>query len=408
MPNYKHDYLFRKANSQNWYVRVRRDGKDTIRSLGTPDRQQAEVLALPMIGDHKAALLASKPHLEWCQSFTPGEHPGPDGGRIIASERELIYLDSKGAYLRTEPNIAQRVEPPYPISSARQVVRLINAAMEEPHRAVPRNGDDAIFETYLKHANVTGFYEREARAAWELFKTLCHKPLKDATRDDGRKVAEHYAGIGNKSASIRKKVGWLNAAVNLAINEGKLKFNPFSNIVPKSDDGERRLPLDDADIRNIKKNLGELDKNDQLLIRLLATTGMRLAEAYQIKVEHRERGVRYVIVGSKTEQSLRRVPLPADVLSYLPKSIKGALFNGAGPRAASKRLNRFLNDIGIDDPRKVIHSLRHRAADKLRAACCPTDVRWALLGHEERSVAAGYGEGFPVTLLKKWVDKIGL
>jgi integrase len=407
MPNYKHDYLFRKANSQNWYVRVRRDGKDAIRSLGTSDRQQAEVLALSHIADHKAALLAAKPHLVWGRAYDPGEHAGPDGGRIIANERELIHLDSKGAYLRTEANTRARVEPPYPVSSARAVVRFVNSMKQQPRRAIPRNGDDAIFETYLKHANVTGFYEREARAAWELFKSLCDKPLKDATRDDGRKVAEHYAGIGNKSASIRKKVGWLNAAVNLAINEGKLKFNPFSNVVPKSDDGERRLPLDDADIRNVKKNLGGLDKNDQLLIRILAATGMRLAEAYQIDGEHKERGIRYVIIGSKTEQSLRRVPLPADVLPHLPKAIKGRLFKGAGPRAASKRLNRFLNDIGISDPRKVIHSLRHRAQDRLRAAGCPQDVRWALLGHEDRTVAAGYGEGFPVTMLRKWLDKIG-
>jgi transposase-like protein len=39
--------------------------------------------------------------------------------------------------------------------------------------------------------------------------------------------------------------------------------------------------------------------------------------------------------------------------------------------AASKRLNRFLDDIGITDPRKVAHSLRHRAQDRLRAAGCP-------------------------------------
>jgi hypothetical protein len=47
-------------------------------------------------------------------------------------------------------------------------------------------------------------------------------------------------------------------------------------------------------------------------------------------------------------------------------------------------------------------------ADRLRAAGCPEDVRWALLGHEEKTVAAGYGEGFPVPLLRKWIDKIGL
>jgi hypothetical protein len=43
----------------------------------------------------------------------------------------------------------------------------------------------------------------------------------------------------------------------------------------------------------------------------------------------------------------------------------------------------------------------------LRAAGCPEDIRRSILGHEEETVAAGYGEGFPVTLLRKWIDKIG-
>ena len=75
--------------------------------------------------------------------------------------------------------------------------------------------------------------------------------------------------------------------------------------------------------------------------------------------------------------------------------------------AASKRLNRFLDDIGIADARKVIHSLRPRAQDRLRAAGCPEDVRWELLGHEKETVAVGYGEGSPVPLLHKWIDKSG-
>jgi len=51
----------------------------------------------------------------------------------------------------------------------------------------------------------------------------------------------------------------------------------------------------------------------------------------------------------------RRAPI-------LPAQLEGQLFPG-DPSAASKRLNRFLNDTGIRDPRKVVHSLRHRAQD---------------------------------------------
>jgi len=146
------------------------------------------------------------------------------------------------------------------------------------------------------------------------------------------------------------------------------------------------------------------------LLRLLAATGMRLSEAFEIDSEMKERGVRYVMVGKKTEHSLRRVPLPNSVLPYLPKAIKGPLFvskHADPPDMASKRLGKFLDDIGITDPRKVVHSLRHRAQDRLRAAGCPEDIPWAILGHEEKTVAAGYGEGFPVPTLREWIDKIG-
>ena len=60
---------------------------------------------------------------------------------------------------------------------------------------------------------------------WALYKTLTNsKPLKDATRDDGRKLVDYFEKQELKSASIQKKVGWLIAAVNLAIGEGKLKY----------------------------------------------------------------------------------------------------------------------------------------------------------------------------------------
>jgi integrase len=402
----KTDYLFLRPGSRNWHIRLQTPGKRTEKSLGTSDRVQAELLALPLIAEHKAALLTARPRLEsaWVPQYQPGLQVGPDGGRLFATERELHHLDAGGAVIRREPNGG----PGHRITNLPlgAVIHFGNPARPISELRPTKNGDDAIFETYLQHANVTGYYKREAETVWALFKSLCDKPLKDATRDDGRKVVQHFEAQGLKSASIRKKIGWLNAAVNLAIKEGRLTFNPFSSIVPNRDDEEKRLPLDDADMRNVKRNFGRLDKSEQLLFRLLAATGMRLSEAFEINSELKERGVRYVVIGHKTEQSKRRVPLPASALPYLPATIKGSLFHH-GPRTASKRLNRFLNDCGIVDPRKVIHSLRHRAQDRLRAAGCPTDVRYELLGHEKKTVAAGYGVGHPMPLLKKWIDKIG-
>ena len=115
-------------------------------------------------------------------------------------------------------------------------------------------------------------------------------------------------------------------------------------------------------------------------------------------VDFRQREiVRYVVVGEKTEQSKRRVPLPAALWPYLPKKITGHLFGEdtrANHRLASKRLNRFLNECGIVDKRKVIHG-------------APQDIREALLGHSKVTVGQGYGVGFPASMLKKWIDRIG-
>ncbi len=416
----KIDYIFQRAGSANWYIKLRSPGqKRKEHSLGTSDKLRAESLAATMIGDHKKRLLDARPRIEtgWRHQYEPGrKHVAPDGSEIIATDKELLYIGHNGAIIRTEPNggtAFQLVGGPLTLRSVTEafIEADFGDGRGERPKVPAKNGDDAIIETYLEHRRVGGYNASEARAVWSLFKSLCNKPLKDCDRDDGRLLVKHFMDKGLKGATIEKKIAWLNAACNLAIKENKLKFNPFAGIIPKLNDAKRRLPLDDHDMQVIRANLKRLDKSDQLLLRILAATGMRLAEAFEIDGEEKERGVRYVIVGRKTEQSTRRVPLPAAVLPSLPKSIKGPLFDRTKHKdpsdAASKRLNRFLDDCGITDRRKVVHSLRHRAQDRLRAAGCPEDVRWSILGHEEETVAAGYGEGFPVTLLRRWIDKIG-
>ncbi|MGX1322550.1 integrase [Bradyrhizobium sp. USDA 377] len=409
----KIDYLFLRKGSRNWHLKLQYTGaaaeqmgrKRLEKSLGTPDRAKAEILALSYIQQHKLALMQVQKKKDFDFAFRPKyepgrQHLGPSGERIIATDKELIYLDDQGSITKTAPNGTVYFALP-PLKQQKAAV-----SREERLRR-PDNSDDGLLEIYLSHANVTGYNAKEARATWELYKELsANTALKDATRDHGRMLAKHLMSKGLKSATVTKKIGWLNAAVNLAIEEGKLKFNPFSKVVAKVDDASQRYPLSDEDIHLIRRNLSLLSTHDQLLIRMLATTGMRLAEPFEIDHDLIEGSSRYVIVGTKTDQSKRRVPFPTQLLPYLPAQIRRPLFKGS-VSAASKRLNRFLNDIGIGEPQKVVHSLRHRAQDRLRATGCPQDIRWALLGHEKKTVADGYGAGFPVVKLKRWIDKIG-
>jgi len=351
-------------------------------------------------------------------------HANPEGGEIIATEELLIYRNDNGAVTKTAPNgrMAFRLiegDKLSPQAFARVALDAMRAEVGTPRPTVAtKNSDDALMEGYMQHAGLTGYPLKEAREMWALFRELCPGvKLANATRDHGRKLVAHFEAQRPpvKAATIQHKIARLTAACNFQISEGRLTFNPFSGVVKKPKRGEagasdRRKSFTDRDMKVICANLGKLTVSDRLLVTILATTGCRLGEALSIKnEEEKERGVRSVTIGTKTETSERRIPFPAKLLPLLPAAIKGPLFPTDDGHKASSRLNRWLRkECGITDKDKVIHSFRHRAQDKLRAAGCPEDKRWAILGHEKRTVAEGYGEGFPMPVLRKWIDRIGL
>src|SRR5215831_21059129 len=103
-------YLFQREGSTRWYIRLQSNvnGERRVveKSLGTANRQEAEILSLPLIAEHKAKLLAARPHFEavWVHEFEPGrEHVARDGHRVIATDRELIHIKPDGT-TRIEPN----------------------------------------------------------------------------------------------------------------------------------------------------------------------------------------------------------------------------------------------------------------------------------------------------------------
>ena len=362
-------YLFQRGST--FYVKLRSPTGRVEKSLHTSDRREAEVIAGPLVTAHKAALLANRPTVTpfWHRAYEPGLRV-IDGEQAIVTERELQFIDASGNVVRRGPNGGPaELLSPAPSSGMPSFKAFDDAKRPPP---VVKNGDDGLLETYLRHANITGHYEQEARATWALYKRLTNnKPLAKATRDDGRLLAQHFKDAGNKSATVVKKIGWLRAAVRLAIKEGQLQFNPFAEVVAEDDDKLKRKPLGNADMKVCKKNLGTLSESDQLLFRFLATTGARLGEALQIDGEATERGVRYVVIGSKTEASQRRLPLPSALLPL--EKISGRLF-AASPsidlavKAASKRLNDFLDECRIEGPEhRCPFAAAPSEADRLRA-----------------------------------------
>src|SRR5580704_607346 len=166
----KRDYIFQRAGSSSWYVKLRSPGEKRKEvSLGTADRAQAEILSLPMIADHKAKLLAARPRLEktWAPQLAPGLHDAPklldlgytlpEGGRIFATDRELHYLDASGATVRTAPNGMPALRL---VGRGPEAVRLLNnLGKAERPTVLTKDADDALLETYITHKGVSGYRE---------------------------------------------------------------------------------------------------------------------------------------------------------------------------------------------------------------------------------------------------------
>ena len=69
-------------------------------------------------------------------------------------------------------------------------------------------------------------------------------------------------------------------------------------------------------------------------------------------------------------------------------------------------LNKWLHQYVPDNC--VIHSFRHSLRDRLRAVECPSDIVDAIGGWKTSGVGQGYGNGYPLEVLKRWMEKITL
>ena len=183
-------YIFQRPGSSNWYVQLRSpDGRKVV-SLKTADKLEAQIDAAPMIAEHKAKLLAARPRFDtvWKHAMEPGrEHAGPDGGKIVATDEQLIHISHNGSILKTEPNggralqLVSNNENVGP-SNWRFAAAFLNAdgspKFDQAARPVveAKTGDDMLFQTYInsgarKGRGLDGYARKEAQATWDLFRS---------------------------------------------------------------------------------------------------------------------------------------------------------------------------------------------------------------------------------------------
>ena len=72
--------------------------------------------------------------------------------------------------------------------------------------------------------------------------------------------------------------------------------------------------------------------------------------------------------------------------------------------SASAALNKWLKEKLSES--YVIHGFRHAFRDRLRAVECSSDILDQLGGWSLRSIGEGYGRGYDLDVLHKWISKI--
>ena len=72
--------------------------------------------------------------------------------------------------------------------------------------------------------------------------------------------------------------------------------------------------------------------------------------------------------------------------------------------SASAALNKWLKQTIGDG--YVMHSFRHSMRDRLRAANCPSEMIDQIGAWSSGKVGEGYGEGFSVSSIKNFMQKI--
>ena len=60
----------------------------------------------------------------------------------------------------------------------------------------------------------------------------------------------------------------------------------------------------------------------------------------------------------------------------------------------------------ITDKKLTMHSLRHRMKDKLRNTGCPEAISLAILGHSSNTVAANYGLGYALEVMREHMVRV--
>ncbi|SMX24886.1 tyrosine-type recombinase/integrase [Boseongicola aestuarii] len=245
--------------------------------------------------------------------------------------------------------------------------------------------------------------------------------LQDLTRADANTYRDVLLARMSPN-SVQRNLGVVKAAINHALLEHDLDFrNVFQAIKIKGagSSSTDRLPITDEQLTLMGPAFASNDTAKALLL-LLTDTGARLAEITGLEAKDVDLDNAILHIrpndrrGLKTKTSSRSIPLSQRAAECLREHQVGlsdtdpifpAYAKPRGNDSASAMLMKRLRTV-IADKKITMHSLRHRMKDKLRNSGCPEHLSMAILGHSANTVAANYGSGYAIDVMREALERV--
>jgi integrase len=286
---------------------------------------------------------------------------------------------------------------------------------------------DEALEAYLSikgSGKADLFFSHTRRSIRYLKDCLGCRSLDQYTSADAAQLRDWFTKRGLSNSSVHRNFGSIKAVVNFVILEKGLDCsNPFSGVYLHSDNSsKKRKPIATNNLKAIQAKCLELDDDLRHLVSLISDTGMRLSEATGLMNSDINLDCDYphIVItpyphrSLKTLSSERIVPLVGQSLWAARRIIETSTSiycfprytssSGCNANSASAAINKWIKTVA--GPEAVIHGLRHSFRDRLRAVEAPSEVIDQLGGWSLKTVGQGYGEGYKVEILSKWLEKI--
>ena len=206
------------------------------------------------------------------------------------------------------------------------------------------------------------------------------------------------------NATISRTLSSLRTFYNYLVNHGIVDTNPFNRIAnPKK---EKKLPtyLYEDEIRDILDNLSDSDhlkRRNRLIMELFYSTGMRLSELSNIKLNDIN-GDEIKVLGKgskerivyldKVANSLLKEYLKSDRALFNPQE-NYLILNKDGKKLSNRSIENIVKEIIREASIKkhvTPHTIRHTFATHLLNNGCDLKVVQELLGHESLSTTQIY------------------